>query len=92
MAVFLAVLYLLTGAGTMIWFLADATRTKVTVKHEDGSTSERRVIQAMHIPLLIGFLMLMLVLGPPILVARFLFKHEHHNEEDPQDRVPPKYR
>lgn len=90
MAFFFAVLYLITGAGTAIWFLADITRTKVAIENEDGTPGERRVIQVMHLPTLIGFLLLMLALGPPIVVARYLFKHE--GGEDPQDRVPPKYR
>jgi flagellar basal body-associated protein FliL len=91
LALFIAI-YLLTGVGTAIWFLADATRTKVTLEDSEGTTSQRRVIQMMYLPTLIGFLLLMLALGPPIIVARFLFKQEKDNEEGPQDRVPPKYR
>lgn len=92
MAAFLAVLYIITGVGTAIWFLADITRTKVAVQADDGTSSERRVIQVMHLPSLIGIILLMLVLGPPIMVARFLFKQDSSADEDPQDRVPPKYR
>lgn len=83
--------YLLVGVLAIVVFLNDISHARQRIKQGRGTPSDYRAMRLTFPPVMAGLLMFLLALWWVAAIMYFLAGPDN-KEDDPQDRVPPKYR